>query len=665
MRWALAVVVVAAITVRLAYLWQVADDLFIQHPVIDDQLNVADARYLRDESWAGPPEPYWKPPLYAYVLAVVGDSWGGRLANVGFDALSCLIVFSLGARLWSPRIGLAAAAILAMNGTLVYFTGQLVSASLVVFLHLAALRLAWWAWDREGAWTWLLAGAAGGVLALARAEGVLLGAGVIAAAALRGSGATRARDAGAVALGLVLAIAPVTIRNATRGGDPVLISANGGINLYIGTVPEYGGVIGVRPCHEWERLVREPEGDGVTALGSAHSSYFVRRALARVAAHPGEAAGHWFGKQVAYWHGHELPSNRDLYGASRSSSVLRALLWRGPPLYAPWGVLAPLAIAGMVLVLRTRHRAWPLVAAVTLLCLSTTLFFVTARFRAPVIPLFALFAAGAGAAAIEGWHSRRRRVLAAATLAVVVLGVAINHPAVGAAARERYRVAMAAEEHHFRGTVLLAEAGQPRAAVPELERAIALEPRCAQTRLNLAQARLAAGDPAGALAEVLAYLDVVDRASPGERAYEGDAIAVAMQALATSPRLAASDAGVGLERLIAGDPDAAIAALTRAAPAADALLARALRTRAAGALLDERPRDALADVERALGRWREDAEAHLLAGLAQAAIGNRAAACLHVTAFHAHEWPRGALARRAHPDDALTLEALALARSCR
>ncbi|KAB2897074.1 MAG: hypothetical protein F9K40_13465, partial [Kofleriaceae bacterium] len=87
-------VVATGVALRLAYLWQASGDLFFWHPVIDDQLNAADARYLREESWLGPPEPYWKPPLYAYLLAIVGDGWGARLANVGVDAASCVLVWS-------------------------------------------------------------------------------------------------------------------------------------------------------------------------------------------------------------------------------------------------------------------------------------------------------------------------------------------------------------------------------------------------------------------------------------------------------------------------------------------------------------------------------------------------------------------------------------------
>ena len=50
---------------------------------------------------------------------------------------------------------------------------------------------------------------------------------------------------------LSLPRAPVGLRNALYARDPVLISANGGINLFIGTEPKYRGVIGVRPGPEF------------------------------------------------------------------------------------------------------------------------------------------------------------------------------------------------------------------------------------------------------------------------------------------------------------------------------------------------------------------------------------------------------------------------------
>ena len=47
--------------------------------------------------------------------------------------------------------------------------------------------------------------------------------------------------------GLLVAIAPVTLRNYAIGGDAVLISSNAGINFYLGNNPEYQRTVNIRP----------------------------------------------------------------------------------------------------------------------------------------------------------------------------------------------------------------------------------------------------------------------------------------------------------------------------------------------------------------------------------------------------------------------------------
>src|SRR5262249_61152375 len=48
-------------------------------------------------------------------------------------------------------------------------------------------------------------------------------------------------------LGVAIAVAPVTLRNWVQGGELVLISFNGGINLYLGNNPRYDATVGIRP----------------------------------------------------------------------------------------------------------------------------------------------------------------------------------------------------------------------------------------------------------------------------------------------------------------------------------------------------------------------------------------------------------------------------------
>ena len=70
--------------------------------------------------------------------------------------------------------------------------------------------------------------------------------------------------------------------------------------------------------------------------------------------------------------------------------MLRVLLWKVPGIAFPFGLLLPLAAVGLGVAWR---RAPVLAASVVLLGLAVAAFFVTARYRAPLVPLLALFAA--------------------------------------------------------------------------------------------------------------------------------------------------------------------------------------------------------------------------------------------------------------------------------
>jgi tetratricopeptide (TPR) repeat protein len=86
---------------------------------------------------------------------------------------------------------------------------------------------------------------------------------------------------------------------------------------------------------------------------------------------------------------------------------MNLLLWRGG-IFLPWGLLLPLALAGMLLV-----RRWPLERQILVLFLIANLiamlmFFVTTRYRLPMIPLIAIFASYA---AVLGYRRLQQRTL--------------------------------------------------------------------------------------------------------------------------------------------------------------------------------------------------------------------------------------------------------------
>src|SRR5262249_17405128 len=110
----------------------------------------------------------------------------------------------------------------------------------------------------------------------------------------------RWRSGGALLLGAALVVAPVTLRNYAAEGDFVLITANGGLNLYIGNNEAANGAyvlpqgMAFRPGDaaddfEGRRVAEESEG---RPLRSAEvSAWWSRRAMSFVRASPGRAAG--------------------------------------------------------------------------------------------------------------------------------------------------------------------------------------------------------------------------------------------------------------------------------------------------------------------------------------------------------------------------------------
>jgi 4-amino-4-deoxy-L-arabinose transferase-like glycosyltransferase/Flp pilus assembly protein TadD len=641
----LAGIAALAIAVRLLHVWQSSGDVLFDSPVIDARLNVQEAKELNARGWAGPAKPFWKPPLYSYVLAaqlaVFGDGYTApRVLQALLDAVSCLLVFGIGALLFSRRVALAAAIATALCGPMIFFSGQLVSASLAVCLDLAAIYALLRA-RRDGA-SWprcVGVGALFGLAALVRAEVLLVAAGAAAWVALAGDGDRRRRWIAAAALagGVVLLVAPVTLRNAVRGGDAVLISANGGINFYIGTDPAYYGMVGLRPGTEWERLIREPEGEGIVGVGSAHSRYFTRKALRMIGRDPIRFAGHAVTKAALFWHGYEIMSNLDLYEGRDDSLALAALMWDAPGFYFPFGLLAPLGLLGMAMVVRRRHPARVLVGFVGVLVGVAMLFFVTSRFRLPAVPIIALFAAFAVEQLVQRWRDGDRRGFGVRVGAVLVIAVGVNS-GMFREGREAYAREVAAEAHHYRGTALFDDYGRYEEAVVELRKAIELEPTRASTHFNLGQTleRLGRyGEMVDAMREVVR----VTETTTGEDYFVPAAINGIVHAVQQDPQLAATPFGSGVKCMATGDLDCAVAGFAEARD--DAFTGLALLTRAERYLVAGVDQAAVVDLRDAALLRPSHADTRLLLGLASHRVGDRDGARAAFDAFRSLEWPRG------------------------
>jgi 4-amino-4-deoxy-L-arabinose transferase-like glycosyltransferase len=414
-----------------------SDPLFLE-PVVDARFHANQAKSILEEGWllAGTGA-YYKGPLYSYLLApllsVFGDDAGvavGRLLSVVLGTLTVALVAALAGRLAGDRAAWLAGLAAAIYGTAIYFDTTLLLVPVVtLLLFLAGQRLSNASAVERPELLLAAAGALLGLVSLTRANGLL--AVVVAAAwafvlARRGAweGLPAWRAAALVAMPALLVIAPVTARNAVLESDPVVVSWNGGINLFMGNDPAFDqGSGNWHPDLAWMRLYDAPDELGMSR-GSEHQRFFLGQTWARTAEQPLTTLGVLAEKVGLLLTAYEIPNNRRIDPARERSPVLAVLMADAGFFAMPWSLFAPLIAAGLVL---AAGRGWlsssPLPWLAAAWALTPVLFFHTARYRLPaVLLLLPLAAAGWSLLFVERPSRRRALVAAIAAMAVLVVG---------------------------------------------------------------------------------------------------------------------------------------------------------------------------------------------------------------------------------------------------
>jgi tetratricopeptide (TPR) repeat protein len=419
-------------------------------------------------------------------------------------ALSALLLFLAASRLFDRRVGAIAAALFALHPVLVFYTGELFVETLAIFLLLAAFLSLVIALDRGGAW-FLAAGLSLGLAVVTRPTFLPLAAALpLLLAATRRPASRGLRESVLLAAGLAAAIAPVTVRNARRSGDLVLVASQGGVNLWIGNNPMTDGKTALSPGRG-RTSGAEPDADiidvasrqiaeqelGRTLTAGEVSGYWGRKAKAWMREHPRDFAL-LLARKVGYLcGGAEIWDQQcDVDFLSRFSPVLRALLPRGA-LSIPTGIIMPFALAGIVIAARGLRRTWPLLWFLLAYAAAALAFSITSRYRLPALPFLFVLAALAAVSIVDRWRSGGARAAAPIAAAVAALAIPVNlharYPNPLLAARGRVFVANA-----------LLERGRHEKAIPFLEEAMRLDPSAADPWYALGMARHAANDRAGA-----------------------------------------------------------------------------------------------------------------------------------------------------------------------
>lgn len=652
----LAAVFLGALALRVALLATTAGDPVFGTPMLDAEYAVDWANAMRAGGpWISPESTaYFRTPLYAWFLALAfllpgPDLLVARVLQALVGAATAALVADLTGRRLGRASGIAAGALAAVSWPLLLFGRELLIESIVPFL--GALLL--WTLDaaarRPTFARWLAAGAVLGVGAIARANFLVIAPVALLLAAQQ---APRARRALALATGIALLIAPVAVRNRIVSGEWILLSYQGGLNLWIGNNPEADGMSARLPgLTSWrnedaEALLAREAGRPV---GPAEQDAIWRgQALQFFRHEPGRALALLAKKTYLLLQGYEIRNERDLYRLRERDPVLSLPL-------PDFGWILPLAGVGMW-VTRRRWRdladwhGYALAAG-----LGVVLFFVCARYRLIVWPALLPFA-GAGAAALLDRRAGAALAGRAALLVALVAATRVDfldirspdpsqphfqygnvHARVGdaEAAEREYRTALQLApgfgEARYHLGALLMQQGRLRDALPELGAAASAMPESFRVRRALAEALELTGQDEEALA-VRQEAARLSAGHPDDRLglanglgrlgrYD-EAWSIYRELLAEDPDpdpLVLLNAGQTALALGLADPGTEL--LTRAGRA-PATAAPALEALARWELSQRRPKEAQRVLSEAILRSPDDTDLHRLRALARYADGD-------------------------------------------
>ncbi|MCP4631919.1 MAG: tetratricopeptide repeat protein [candidate division Zixibacteria bacterium] len=338
--------------------------------------------------------PFFRAPLYPIMLGILYLIFGVNLfiasmAGHVIGIFIVLLIFLIGKRYFGKTSGVVAAIIYALYWPALYFEGQLLVDTLFSFLTLASVYFLLLGSEDKGKYTHLIiSGFLLGLSAITRAN-ILIFFPVATIWLLY-----RIKDYKKTSVFLItafMAIMPVTMINYFVGNDTVLIASQGGINFYIGNnenadgmtanLPEFGSTWEYDDC----KYYVEQNTGKKNVKPSEVSSFYYKKGIEYILRNPLISIRLAFKKVYHSINNFEISNNQSLYFAKKYTSISRIFV-------LPFTLILGFAVYGKIItgLKRTEHLLLWLISIS--IWLTMILFFVTSRFRLPLIPYLSLFA---------------------------------------------------------------------------------------------------------------------------------------------------------------------------------------------------------------------------------------------------------------------------------
>lgn len=421
------IIFLIAFGVRIVNIEIIKDNPFFGYPIMDEKYHDEWAKEIA-EGHLFERIPFYRAPAYPYFLGLIYAIFGQgyylpRLISIIIGALSCILIYFIGKELFSHKVGVLSALLACFYSMLLYFDSMLLTVNLEIFFCL--LGIFWllkWLENRTNL-SIILAGVFWGLASITRPN-FLIFVPVLAIYILiilkRESIRKRLNFVMLLITGIIPIVLPVILINTVVGKDFVLLSWNGGINFYLGNNQFAKGWTATSPEIDatwWggykDAIIVAEKETGKKLLPSQVSNYWSKRGFNYIFSKPFDWAILMLKKIYLLFNSFELPNNQSIQTFKKFSPLLQIPLLN-------FGIIIALAIWGFI------RSVWKKKITLIFLFLlsysfSIVIFFVTARYRMPLVPFLLIFASNSVFWFVQKLKERKQRQIVLPIIIIIAI----------------------------------------------------------------------------------------------------------------------------------------------------------------------------------------------------------------------------------------------------
>lgn len=404
--WLSALIFVFAFFLRLLYLLQVKNNIFIQSPVIDSAYYFNRATEILKGNFSGTELSFHSALLYPYflapLLAVRQDGLFALFFQILIGSSTCVLIYFIGKKIFNEFSGIAAGLIAAFYGFSIFAETQFLADFLIPFFLSVMLVIMLYSSNK---FKFFFVGILLGLSALCKITTLIFLPFLLFFLFLM---VRKIRKViihfGLLLFGITLPMIPFVLMNYNTSGSLNPLPSGGGITFYVGNnVNATGGFSIPKEIYPYynndlietsKRMAEIESGKRMTS--SEASTFWIEKAMDFIRKNPLRVLKLTGKKFILFWNKYESTCVLDFYFFQNKYPLLKFFL--------SFGIFVPLGLLGIVL--SNKQKSIILHFLLISGILTNLIFFVLGRFRLPATFLIIIFA---GYALFSLWSQIKKK----------------------------------------------------------------------------------------------------------------------------------------------------------------------------------------------------------------------------------------------------------------